>query len=813
MAPPELTQWLFNPIYSQTRHTEHRRLLVLSGECEWVNQSLTSILSDIPHSLIVKEVGAENSLLRKHLLGNECDIGVVHAHQGFNPGNLMAIAGTIRWGGCLILCCPTLDSWHLHTRPSHLSHGFIASQSLYIKRLVTILKNDVNVAIWNSNNCYIPDLIAADSLDSLNRLNPVTSESSIDPVVSENADATQPLDGEGTRRPQFKSVEQQAAFDCLTNRWSQGNRKAVITAPRGRGKSALLGMFVASRLKKGEKIVITSAIRENTSTLFKHIRIGINIESSNSENKAQESLAADCGTDSNGASNSNGTTDANGSTDTELGLAETVTKAAFAVEDFVNEVVSNQASESEKSGSVQWLASDNPTLINGDFDLLIIDEAASFPLPVLKLLIGAHDNYVISTTLQGYEGSGQGFMQRMLPAFSAEGALHLSLSTPLRWIKNDTLENLIHNICLFEQTESFNTFSKAPPEILRELGQELRRGVRQELPQKAPTDESRSDYRIGLVSALSEHELHCVMQLLATAHYQTTPDDFMRLCDSPDIVLCSQWFDSRLIAAAIINCEGGEPLADVREGIADGSRRPKGHLGAQRLTLLTANPVTASYRYWRINRIAVAPHLQGQGIGTGLVSFINEQALAQNIDALTSSYGASEKLNHFWQQCEFTLVDMGEKPNKASGETSALVVKSISERFGSQQEVLSCLFTHSQTTDIVPISKLPTITRNTLIKKLNQFVDATRPLNQVSLAINALAAEVSVSTQGAKHTESPVKACMSDTDEVAPELLLLLSNSPLPTNKLIKLLNVNGRKALTESLRKKIGHMLASTKI
>ena len=785
MAPPELTQWLFSPIYSQARHTEHRRLLVLSGEYDWVNKSLTSILSDISPSLTVKEIGAENSLLRKHLLGNECDIGVVHSHQGFNPGNLMAIAGTIRWGGCLILCCPTLDSWHLHTRPSHLSHGFTASRSPYIKRLVAILKNDADVAIWNSNNCHIPDSVASDTFDSINRLTPITSESPINRIVSENARATQPVDDEQTRRPQFKSLEQQAAFDCLTNKWSQDNRKAVITAPRGRGKSALVGLFVASRLKKGEKVVITSAIRENTSTLFKHIRIGIN--SPNSEENKLESKT----------------------TDNELSTAGTVTEAAFAVEDFVSEAVSNQASESEKSGSAQWLAPDNPTLIDGDFDLLIIDEAASFPLPVLKMLISAHDNYVISTTLQGYEGSGQGFMQRMLPAFNAEGTLHLSLSTPLRWTKNDKLENLIHNIYLFEGTESFNTFNEVPREARRGVRQEILR----ELQRKAPTDQSSNDYRIGLVSALSEHELHCVMQLLAAAHYQTTPDDFMRLYDSPDIVLCTQWDDLRLIAAAIINCEGGDPLADVSEGIADGSRRPKGHLGAQRLTLLTANPATASYRYWRINRIAVAPHLQGQGLGTRLVSYINGQALAQHIDALTSSYGASDKLNHFWQQCGFTLVDMGEKPNKASGETSALVVKCISERFGPQQEVLSCLFTHSQATDIVPISKLPTITRNILIKKLNQFVNATRPLNQVSLAINALAAEVSVSTQCVKHTERPTKACTSGTDEVTSEFLLLLSRSPLPTNKLTKLLDVNGRKALTESLRKKIGYMLASITI
>lgn len=393
----------------------------------------------------------------------------------------------------------------------------------------------------------------------------------------------------------------------------------------------------------------------------------------NSEDKDQAGQSSDC------------TANPPDSNDTEPDAAKSATKENFSI---------------KKGGSAQWLAPDNPTLINGDFDLLIIDEAASFPLPVLKLLIGAHDNYVITTTLQGYEGSGQGFMQRMLPAFETEGAVHLSLRTPLRWPKHDKLENLIHNICLFEGTESLNTVSDAPRQVLQEVSrqapQEVPREVPIEVPHKPSTNKCSNDYRMGLVSALSEHQLQSVMQLLATAHYQTTPDDFMRLCDSPDIILFTEWNASRLTAAAVINCEGGEVLADVQKGIADGSRRPKGHLGAQRLTLLTAHPETAAYRYWRINRIAVAPYLQGQGIGTGLIRFIKSQALSQDIDALTSSYGTSYKLNKFWQQCGFKLVDMGEKPNKASGETSALVVKAISERYRPQQEILSCLFAYSQ---------------------------------------------------------------------------------------------------------------------
>ena len=156
---------------------------------------------------------------------------------------------------------------------------------------------------------------------------------------------------------------------------------------------------------------------------------------------------------------------------------------------------------------------------------------------------------------------------------------------------------------------------------------------------------------------------------------------------------------------------------------------------------------------------------------------------------------------------------MGEKPNKASGETSALVVKAISERYRPQQEILSCLFAYSQKNESVLLSALPDIVRKTLMKKLQHFVNATRPLNQVGFAINALAAELSVSNKyisnAEKSTKMPTKMCKNETEAVTPQLLLLLGSSPLPTNQLIQLLNVSGRKALTDALRKKVRYLLS----
>ena len=92
--------------------------------------------------------------------------------------------------------------------------------------------------------------------------------------------------------------------------------------------------------------------------------------------------------------------------------------------------------------------------------------------------------------------------------------------------------------------------------------------------------------------------LQQVMSLLALAHYQTTPDDFMRLLDSPDVLVATLKTERLVLAAAIINIEGGNSLGALSCEIASGRRRPQGHLGAQRVTLLSADPEAATFNYW-----------------------------------------------------------------------------------------------------------------------------------------------------------------------------------------------------------------------
>lgn len=366
------------------------------------------------------------------------------------------------------------------------------------------------------------------------------------------------------------------------------------------------------------------------------------------------------------------------------------------------------------NGKLAWLATDNPTLCSANYDLLVVDEAASIPVPTLLRLLDHHTHWLLSTTMFGYEGSGQGFYHRMLFPLIENGAHHYQLNTPLRWYEDDPVEQWLNDTLLFSPL----TQEHLPSENI---------------------DNETLRYEITQFSTLSELELQQVMKLLSLAHYQTSPDDMMRMIDAPDLMLCVQRINGRTVGATIVNIEGGAALSGLEEDIAKGARRPKGHLGVQRLALLCASPELLQQTYWRINRIAVLPELQGNGLGSAMLNYIQGLAQSTGIDGLLSSFGSTPQLTHFWQQNQFELVDKGVKPNKASGQTSGLVIKALSERSKQCSEKLSYLYTLGQSPK--DFAQLPSWVRALYLAKLNQFCEGCRNLDSLGTAIQSIANE------------------------------------------------------------------------
>ncbi len=315
--------------------------------------------------------------------------------------------------------------------------------------------------------------------------------------------------------------------------------------------------------------------------------------------------------------------------------------------------------------SLEWMALDNPKLREANYDVLIIDEAASVPLPVLNELIDRPRLTLLSTTTDGYEGSGQGFRTKFL---KHRNIPVYTLRRPIRWSKNDPLEKLINALIFASPEQRSLPDAVDSANFTKDKSEEFANG------------DGTTEYKIYKVSEMDLCLAKEVMQLLSTAHYQSSPDDLARMMDSPDLQFHLLFADDSLMAASAVEVEGGKRLADVASGIASGTRRVKGHLTAQSLALQSAQANVATLHYRRINRIAVQPRWQGYGLGSELLSNLKHYYQhVEKIDLLTTSFGADAPLLNFWTSADFLLIKRGRKPDKASGFTSALMALPFSD--------------------------------------------------------------------------------------------------------------------------------------
>ena len=423
--------------------------------------------------------------------------------------------------------------------------------------------------------------------------------------------------------PACRTPDQRQAVDTII-KISAGHahrrRPVVLTSDRGRGKSAALGIAAAHLLSKGlERLIVTGPGLDAVEPVFGHARR------------------------------------------------------------LLPEADSSRAVIHSGSGHMVFVPPDELIQTPQRADLVLVDEAAAIPAPLLEQLLQYYPRIVFATTIHGYEGTGRGFALRFHKVLDerTRGWRALRLHTPIRWTSGDPLERLVFRALLLNASPaSDDAVTAASPDAC----------IAERLDREALVDDE---------AMLAE-----LFGLLVSAHYRTRPCDLRHLLDGPNLDVQVLRHAGHVVATALIATEGGFDEATSRL-IREGRTRPHGHLIPESLASHVGLEEAPLLKCARIMRIAVHPAVQGRGFGTRLLSSVFERAGSDGMDYVGSSFGASVELLRFWERSGFYPVRVSVKRGASSGAHSVMVLRPLSSRgttlFDTARERYRRLYPHQLT--------------------------------------------------------------------------------------------------------------------
>ncbi len=397
-----------------------------------------------------------------------------------------------------------------------------------------------------------------------------------------------------------RTIDQQRAVNAICH-VVHGHRRRplVLTADRGRGKSSALGIAAAQLLRHGlPRILVTAPGLDAAAVVFQQARR------------------------------------------------------------LLPDAESSRGALQWKGRHIRFAAPDRLIRQPQTADLLLVDEAAAIPAPLLEILLKQYARIVFSTTLHGYEGTGRGFsirfrdtLNRLTPGWRA-----LHLSRPIRWAENDPLEQFTFRALLLNASPATD------------------KAMESASPKSCKLVQLERDQLLNNEPLLSE-----LFGLLVLAHYRTRPADLRNLLDGPALSIYALLHNGHVAATALVVREGGLDEALAKQ-VWLGRRRIHGHLLAQSLAVHAGFPEAAQLRYARIMRLAVHPAAQRRGLGTRLVTELVRKGADEGVDAIGTSFGATPELLDFWHRAAFRTVRLGLRREASSGSHAAFMLHPLSSR-------------------------------------------------------------------------------------------------------------------------------------
>ncbi|KAL0381550.1 UNVERIFIED_CONTAM: RNA cytidine acetyltransferase 1 [Sesamum angustifolium] len=531
-----------------------------------------------PFSLFVETAGITYCLYRdsERILGNTFGMCILQDFEALTPNLLARTIETVEGGGLIVLLLRSLSSltslytmvMDVHERFRTESHSQAAGRfnerfllSLASCKACIVMDDELNILPISSHMKSITQLPVREDSEGLSE-----AERELKNLKEQLNDdfPVGPLIKKCCTMDQGKAVI--TFLDAILDKTLRST--VALLAARGRGKSAALGLAIAGAVAAGySNIFVTAPSPENLKTLFDFVCKGFDML------EYKEHLDYDVVK----------------STNPDLKKAT--------------------PHEHEKLSQVE---------------LLVVDEAAAIPLPVVRSLLGPYLVF-LSSTVNGYEGTGRSLSLKLLQQLeeqnqissrsaetAASGRLFkkIELSESIRYASGDPIESWLNALLCLDVATSIPTISRLPPTSECDL------------------------YYVNRDTLFSYHKdselfLQRMMALYVASHYKNSPNDLQLMADAPAhhlFVLLGPVDESKnhlpdILCVIQISFEGQISRKSSIKSLSSG-HQPSGDQIPWKFCQQFGDTVFPSLSGARIVRIATHPNAMRLGYGSAAVELL-----------------------------------------------------------------------------------------------------------------------------------------------------------------------------------------------
>ncbi|KAK6541109.1 killer toxin resistant protein [Orbilia ellipsospora] len=440
------------------------------------------------------------------ILGNTYGMCILQDFEAITPNLLARTIETVEGGGLVIMLLKTMTSlkqlytmtMDVHSRYRTEAHGDVVARfnerfilSLGDCQSCLVIDDEMNV-LPISGGRHVKQLPPASADDEKQS----KSKKDLEAVKEMVADV-QPT---ASLVSLAKTADQAQALLTFIKAITEKTLRSTVTltAGRGRGKSAALGVAIAAAVAYGySNIFITSPSPENLKTLFQFIFKGF---------------------------------DALGYTDhIDYNIVQSTNP------DFNKAIVRVNIFRQHRQ-TIQYIQPADAHVL-GQAELLVIDEAAAIPLPLVRKLLGPYLVFMAST-INGYEGTGRSLSLKLIQQLRDQSRGQKSSGSS----NKKAAENGVSGSRQLQEIVLNEPIRYAPGDFVEEWLNKLL-CLNATLPRKShiqgcPHPDECQLYNVNRDTLFSYNKvcevfLQNMMALYVASHYKNSPNDLQLMSDAP----------------------------------------------------------------------------------------------------------------------------------------------------------------------------------------------------------------------------------------------------------------------------------------